>query len=94
MDGALSAISLFDKAIKYVNGERSRMGAYQNALEHIINNLDNTVENTTAAESRIRDADMAKEMVELSKRNILEQAGISIMSQVNQSNQGVLSLLQ
>lgn len=93
-EGALSAISLFDKAIAYVSGERSRMGAYQNRLEHTIANLDNVVENTTAAESRIRDTDMAAEMVEFSKNNILAQAGQAMLAQANQSTQGVLSLLQ
>ena len=66
----------------------------QNRIEHTINNLDNVVENTTTAESRIRDTDMAEEMVNYSKNNILAQAGQSMLAQANQSNQGVLSLLQ
>ena len=69
------------------------VGAVQNRLEHTINNLDNVVENTTSAESRIRDTDMAEEMVEYSKNNILAQAGQSMLAQANQANQGVLSLL-
>ena len=69
------------------------MGAYQNRLEHTIKNLDNVVENTTAAESRIRDTDMAKLMVEYANGNVLQQAGNSILSQANQSKQSVLSLL-
>lgn len=72
-----------------MNTERSRMGAYQNRLEH----LDNVVENTQAAESRIRDTDMADEMVKMSGYNILAQVGQSMMAQANQSNRGVLSLL-
>ena len=93
-DKATDAITLFKDAGAYVSAERSRMGAYQNALEHTINNLDNTVENTTAAESRIRDVDMAEMMVKYSKENILEQAGQSMMAQANRSTEGVLSLLQ
>ena len=93
-EGALEGISLFDKAIQYVSKERGRMGAYQNRLEHAIKNLDNTVENTTAAESQIRDADMAKEMVELSSINVIQQAAQAMLAQANQMGQGVLSLLQ
>ena len=70
------------------------MGAYQNRLEHTIKNLDNVIENTTAAESAIRDTDMAKEMVKFANLNILSQAGTSMLTQANQSNQTVLSLLQ
>ena len=70
------------------------MGAYQNRLEHTINNLNNVIENTSAAESQIRDTDMATEMVEYSNQNILEQAGVSMLSQANQQKQGILSLLQ
>ncbi|MDD6429416.1 MAG: flagellin, partial [Lachnospiraceae bacterium] len=70
------------------------LGAVQNRLEHTIANLDNVSENTQSAESRIRDTDMAKEMVQYSKNNILAQAGQSMLAQANQSNQGVLSLLQ
>ena len=77
-----------------VSSQRSSLGAVQNRLEHTINNLDNVSENTTSAESRIRDTDMAKEMVNYSKNNILAQAGQSMLAQANQSNQGVLSLLQ
>ena len=93
-EGAGRGIAVFKKAIEYVNDERSRMGAYQNRLEHTSKNLDNIVENTTAAESRIRDADMAKLMVDFSNLNILQQAGQSMLAQANQSKQGVLSLLQ
>lgn len=70
------------------------LGAIQNRLEHTINNLDNVVENTTSAESQIRDTDMAEEMVEYRKNNILAQAGQSMLAQANQATQGVLSLLQ
>ena len=81
-------------AISKVSSQRSALGAVQNRLEHTISNLDNVVENTTAAESRIRDTDMAEEMVNYSKNNILAQAGQSMLAQANQSNQGVLTLLQ
>lgn len=80
-------------AIKTVSTQRSDLGALQNRLEHTVANLDNISENTSAAESRIRDVDMAEEMVEYSKNNILAQAGQSMLAQANQSNQGVLSLL-
>ena len=80
-------------AIKLVSARRSELGAVQNRLEHTIKNLDNVVENTTAAESQIRDTDMASEMVKYSNNNILMQAGQSMLAQANQSNQGVLSLL-
>ena len=90
---ATEAITYFGEAIQKVSEMRSRMGAIQNRLEHTINNLDNVVENTTSAESRIRDTDMAEEMVEYSKNNILAQAGQSMLAQANQANQGVLSLL-
>ncbi len=80
-------------AIKKLNQQRSDLGAIQNRLEHTINNLDNVVENTTAAESAIRDTDMATEMVKYSNNNILAQAGQAMLAQANQSNQGVLSLL-
>ena len=73
---------------------RSALGAVQNRLEHTIKNLDNVVENTTSAESAIRDTDMAEEMVKYSNSNILQQAGQSMLAQANQANQGVLSLLQ
>ena len=83
-----------DAAIKKVSAQRGRMGAIQNRLEHTISNLDTAAENTQTAESRIRDTDMAEEMVEYSKNNILAQAGQSMLAQANQSTQGVLSLLQ
>ncbi len=95
-DGGISATYAIDSiadAISKVSAQRSALGAVQNRLEHTIANLDNVVENTTAAESRIRDTDMADEMVEYSKNNILAQAGQSMLAQANQSNQGVLSLL-
>ena len=88
------AITSIQTAINTVSSNRSKLGAIQNRLEHTINNLDTTSENTSAAESRIRDTDMATEMVEYSKNNILMQAGQSMLAQANQQNQGVLSLLQ
>jgi flagellin len=90
---ATSAITAVKNALTKVSSQRSDLGAIQNRLEHTINNLDNVVENTTAAESQIRDTDMATEMVAYSNNNILAQAGTSMLSQANQSNQGVLSLL-
>jgi flagellin len=90
---ATKAISTIDAAIKKVSTQRSALGAVQNRLEHTINNLNNIVENTTSAESQIRDTDMATEMVTYSNANILSQAGQSMLAQSNQSNQGVLSLL-
>jgi flagellin len=90
---ATYAIDAIADAISTVSAQRSALGAVQNRLEHTINNLDNVVENTTSAESRIRDTDMAEEMVTYSKNNILAQAGQSMLAQANQSNQGVLSLL-
>jgi flagellin len=90
---ATYAIDAIADAISKVSAQRSTLGAVQNRLEHTINNLDNVVENTTSAESQIRDTDMASEMVEYSKNNILAQAGQSMLAQANQSNQGVLSLL-
>ncbi len=92
--GANTAISNIKKALVSVSKQRSDLGAIQNRLEHTINNLNNVVENTTAAESSIRDTDMATEMVKYSNSNILAQAGQSMLAQANQSNQGVLSLLQ
>ena len=89
-----SAMSNIQKAISRVSSQRSTLGALQNRLEHTIANLDNISENTSSAESRIRDTDMAEEMVEYSKNNILAQAGQSMLAQANQSTQGVLSLLQ
>jgi flagellin len=91
---ATYAIDVIANAITTVSAQRSALGAVQNRLEHTISNLDNVVENTTSAESRIRDTDMAEEMVEYSKNNILAQAGQSMLAQANQSTQGVLSLLQ
>ena len=91
---ATRAIDTIADAVSKVSKQRSALGAVQNRLEHTISNLDNVAENTTSAESRIRDTDMAKEMVEYSKNNILMQAGQSMLAQANQSNQGVLSLLQ
>lgn len=88
------AMSLIQGALSVVSNSRSKLGALQNRLEHTIANLDVAAENTQAAESRIRDTDMASEMVEYSKNNILAQAGQSMLAQANQSTQGVLSLLQ
>ncbi|MFR3206662.1 MAG: flagellin, partial [Oscillospiraceae bacterium] len=90
---ATYAIDAIADAVAKVSAQRSALGAVQNRLEHTINNLDNVVENTTSAESQIRDTDMADEMVKYSKNNILQQAGQSMLAQANQSNQGVLSLL-
>ena len=89
-----SAMCKVQAAISQVSEMRSKLGAIQNRLEHTIANLDNIAENTQSAESRIRDTDMAQEMVEYSKNNILAQAGQSMLAQANQSTQGVLSLLQ
>ncbi len=91
---ANATINAVQNAINKVSSQRSALGAIQNRLEHTIANLDNVAENTQAAESRIRDLDMASEMVEYSKNNILAQAGQSMLAQANQSTQGVLSLLQ
>ena len=91
---ATYAIDAIADAVSKVSSQRSSLGAVQNRLEHTISNVDNVVENTTSAESRIRDTDMASEMVNYSKNNILAQAGQSMLAQANQSNQGVLSLLQ
>ena len=89
-----AALNAFAKhALKTVSQQRSDLGAVQNRLEHTINNLDNVVENTTSAESQIRDTDMATEMVKYSNNNILAQAGQAMLAQANQANQGVLSLL-
>ena len=93
LSGARKAISAITQAIAKISDIRSALGAVQNRLEHTIANLDNIVENTTAAESEIRDTDMAATMVEYSKNNILAQAGQSMLAQANQSTQGVLSLL-
>ena len=91
---ATYAIDAIADAVQKVSSQRSSLGAVQNRLEHTISNLDNIVENTTSAESRIRDTDMADEMVNYSKNNILAQAGQSMLAQANQSTQGVLSLLK
>ena len=91
---ATAAIDTISAAIQKVSTQRSALGAVQNRLEHTINNLDNVVENTTSAESQIRDTDMATEMVKYSNNNILAQAGQAMLAQSNQANQGVLSLLQ
>jgi flagellin len=91
---ATAAITTINNAITKVSEQRSALGAVQNRLEHTIANADNTAENLQAAESRIRDVDMAKEMVSYSKSNILQQAAQSMLAQANQSTQGVLSLLQ
>jgi len=91
---ATKAIDTIKAAIQKVSEQRSALGAVQNRLDHTINNLDNVVENTTSAESAIRDTDMAKQMVSYSNNNILAQAGQAMLAQANQSNQGVLSLLR
>ena len=91
---AQSSIIRVQSAIEALSKTRSKLGALQNRLEHTVANLDNISENTQSAESRIRDTDMAEEMVQYSKNNILQQAGQSMLAQANQANQGVLSLLQ
>jgi len=91
---ATAAITTINDAIARVSEQRSSLGAVQNRLEHTIANADNTSENLQAAESRVRDVDMAKEMVAYSKSNILQQAAQSMLAQANQSTQGVLSLLR
>ncbi len=93
-DNATDAIDVIADALQMVSRQRAALGAVQNRLEHTIKNLDNVVENTTSAESAIRDTDMAEEMVKYSNANILTQAGQSMLAQAIQSNQGVLSLLQ
>lgn len=92
--GAETAIKTIDDALKDVSAGRSKLGAYQNRLEHTINNLDNASENLTASESRVRDVDMAKEMMNFSKNNILQQAAQAMLSQANQQPQNVLQLLR
>ena len=94
VEGAQRAIDKTANALKVISGQRSKIGAQQNRLEHTIKNESNIVENTTAAESAIRDTDMAKEMVSYSKDNILEQVGQAMLSQANQSGEGILGLLQ
>lgn len=91
---AQSAIGVVQNSIERLSKLRSKLGAVQNRLEHTVANLDNISENTQSSESRIRDTDMAEEMVQYSKNNILQQAGQSMLAQANQANQGVLSLLQ
>lgn len=91
---AQTAITNIQSSIGKLSTLRSKLGAIQNRLEHTVANLDNISENTQSAESRIRDTDMAEEMVQYSKNNILQQAGQSMLAQANQANQGVLSLLQ
>jgi flagellin len=93
-DDANTAISTIDSAIGKVSSERSKLGAYQNRLEHTINNLNTSAENLTAAESRIRDVDMANEMMEYTKNNILAQAATAMLAQANQAPQSVLQLLR
>ena len=90
---ATKAIDTISSAIAKVSSQRSALGAIQNRLDHTIKNLDNIVENTTSAESAIRDTDMAEEMVKYSNTNVLQQAGQSMLAQANQANQGVLGLL-
>ena len=89
-----TAMTLIQKAISKVSGQRSDLGALQNRLEHTVNNLDNISENTQTAESRIRDTDMASEMVQYSATSIIQQAGQSMLAQANSQTQGVLSLIQ
>ncbi|MCX7694222.1 MAG: flagellin [Caloramator sp.] len=91
---ATAAISVVNAAIEKVSTERAKLGAFQNRLEHTIKNLDNAAENLQAAESRIRDVDMAKEMMNFSKNNILAQAAQAMLAQANQQPQGVLQLLR
>ena len=93
-NNATDAIDVVDEALQRVSRQRSALGAVQNRLDHTVRNLDNIVENTTSAESAIRDTDMAEEMVRYSNANILQQAGQAMLAQANQSNQGVLTLLQ
>ena len=92
-DRAGETIALVDEAIDIVSRQRSSLGAYQNRLEHTISNLDNSAENTQSAESRIRDTDMADEMVAYSRSNILMQAGQAMLAQANRSADGILQLL-
>lgn len=92
-DGATEAIDVVKEAISTLSAQRAELGAYQNRLEHTVRNLDNVVENTQAAQSRIRDADMAKEMVELSNLRILRQAGQAMLAQNKRYNQDVFTLL-
>jgi flagellin len=91
---AARAISIVDNAIGKVSAQRAKLGAYHNRLEHTVSNLTTAATNTTAAESRIRDADIAKEMMEFTKLNILSQAGTSMLAQANQLPQNVLAMLR
>jgi len=93
-ESAARSITVLDKAIDRVSAQRANLGAYQNRLEHTINNLTTATTNITAAESRIRDVDMAKEMMNFTKLNILMQAGNSMLAQANQLPQNVLQLLR
>ncbi|WP_204519253.1 flagellin [Brevibacillus fulvus] len=93
-NNAKSSISKIDIAIQTISSGRSKFGAYQNRLEHAMNNVGNYTENLIASESRIRDADMAKEMMELTKQNILVQASQAMLAQANQISNGVLELLK
>ncbi len=93
-DKAKATIDKVKSALEKVSNQRAELGAIQNRLEHTVSNLNNVVENTTAAESRIRDTDMASEMVKFTNNNVLAQAGTAMLAQANQSNQSVLSLLQ
>jgi len=93
-NGASSAIDVINDAINSLSTTRAQLGAWQNRLEHTIANLDNAAENLTAAESRIRDVDMAKEMMEFTKNSILQQAATAMLAQANQQPQGVLQLLR
>lgn len=93
-DGANRAIGTLDEALKKINKQRADLGAYQNRLDHAVRGLDIGAENLQAAESRIRDTDMAKEMVEFTKNQVLTQAGTAMLAQANQSTQSVLSLMQ
>jgi flagellin len=93
-DNAAAAIKVLDDATATVSSERAKLGAIQNRLEHTINNLGTSAENLTAAESRIRDVDMAKEMMEFTKNSILQQAAQAMLAQANQMPQGVLQLLR
>ena len=94
IENSEKAMGQIDEAARVVVGQRSLFGAYQNRLEHTTKNLDNVVENTQAAESRLRDADMADEMVKLSMQNILQQSGQAVLAQANQTPNGVMALLQ
>jgi flagellin len=93
-DNAVTAITALDNAIKDVSTVRSTLGAYQNRFEHTINNLNVAVENLSASESRIRDTDMAQEMMSMTRSQILSQAGTAMLSQANQSSQSVMQLLR